>query len=199
MQLTYPQAPAGAVQQLRPALQAALQTQGFGINRAFARARASSLNLSQGFRGYALSLDDLANGAGLAQARAADWHYLVFAGGVSIADAQLSEVAGHLEFSALNHGALAASTISALNLAEQAPALQGQSCELRLLFVAALQVTALWLHGADSDVLIPIEPVPGNLAAQQLYSEAALLGVLVPAARQAKALFDADSSGTLGG
>lgn len=199
MQLTYPKAPAGGVQQLRPALQAALRTQGFGINRAFANAGPGTLNLSQAFRGYSLSLEDLANGGDLAQATPGDWHYLVFAGGVSIADAQLTETTGQLEFCALNHGALAASTISALNLAEQAPQLQGKSYELRLLFVPALQATLIWLHGDAEEVLIPIEPTPTNLAPRQLYSEATLFGLLVPAAKQAKAVFDADASGTLGG
>ncbi|ROL93469.1 hypothetical protein [Pseudomonas protegens] len=197
MQLTYPKAPTHGVQTLHPALQAALRTQGFGVNRAFANA--GTLSLSQAFRGYALSLEDLANGKGLNQATTGDWHYLVFAGGVSIADAQLTEVAGKVEFAALNHGALAASTISALNLAEQAPLLQGKSCELRLLFIPALQVTAIWLHAADAEVLIPIDPTPANLAAHQLYDAATLLSLLSPLARQAKAVFDADTSGTLGG
>ncbi|MGE8414116.1 MAG: hypothetical protein ACN6QY_17300 [Pseudomonas sp.] len=199
MQLTYPNPPAGGIQQLRPALQAALQTQGFGINRAFANAGPGTLNLSQAFRGYTLSLEALANGQGLDHATPGDWHYLVFTGGVSIADAQLTETAGQAQFCALNHGALAASTISALNLAEQAPQLQGKSCELRWLFVPALQSTLVWLHGDDEDVLIPVDPTPASLAPRQLYSEATLLGLLGPAARNAKAVFDADTSGTLGG
>ncbi|KAF0865015.1 hypothetical protein [Pseudomonas sp. LD120] len=199
MQLTYPKAPANGVQQLRPALQAALQTRGFGINRLFANARANTLSLSEAFRGYALSLEDLASGKGLDQACAGDWHYLVFAAGMSIADAQLREVAGMVEFSALNHGALAASTVSALNLAEQHPRLQGKAYELRLLFVPALQVTAIWLHGINEALLIPLQPTPKSLATHQLYSEAALLGLLAPAARHTKAAFDADTSGTLSG
>lgn len=198
MQLTYPKAPDDGVQHLRSALQAALQTQGFGINRGFARARAGNLKLSQAFRGYTLGLEDLAQGKGLAEAKAGDWHYLVFDAGVSIADAQLSEVAGKLGFSALNHGALAASAVRALELAEQAPQLQGQSYELRLLLVPALQMTAIWLHGGE-DQLIPIEPTPTTLAARQLYGETALLALLTAPAQQAKAIFDADSSGTLGG
>ncbi|MDP9528264.1 hypothetical protein [Pseudomonas protegens] len=199
MQLTYPKAPVDGVQHLRPALQAALQTQGFGINRGLAQAHAGNLNLSQAFRGYSLGLEDLARGKGLAEAKAGGWHYLVFDAGVAIADAQLSEVAGKLGFSALNHGALATSAVSALELAEQAPQLQGKSYELRLLFVPALQMTAIWLHGGGEDQLVPIEPTPKTLAARQLYSEAALLALLTAPAQQAKALFDADSSGTLGG
>ncbi|WP_377706606.1 hypothetical protein ACFMKY_25010 [Pseudomonas protegens] len=199
MHLTYPKAPVDGVQHLRSALQAALQTQGFGINRGFAKASARNLSLSQAFRGYSLSLEDLAQGKGLAEAKAGDWHYLVFDAGVSIADAQLTEVAGKVGFSALNHGSLAASAVNALDLAEQAPQLQGKSYELRLLFISALQVTAIWLHGPGEEVLIPIEPTPKTLAAHQLHSETALLALLAPAALQAKAIFDADTSGTLGG
>nr|BFD44055.1 hypothetical protein FFPRI1PSEUD_55540 [Pseudomonas sp. FFPRI_1] len=199
MQLTYPKAPATGVQQLQPALQAALQTQGFGVNHGFTRARSGHLSLSQGFRGYALSLEDLSSGHGLAQAQMGDWHYLVFAGGLSIADAQLTEAAGTLDFSALNHGALATSAVRALNLAENTASLQGKSYELRLLFVPALQVTAIWLHADAEDVLLPIEPTPPQLASRPLHDEASLLALLAPLARQAKAVFDTDTSGTLGG
>jgi len=125
MQLTYPKAPSNGVQTLRPVLQAALQTQGFGINRQFASAAPAKISLSEAYRGYSLSLEDLSQGKGLKDARLGDWHYLVFADGVSIADAQLAEIRGHVEFASLNHGNLAAATVDALQLAEQSPQLQG--------------------------------------------------------------------------
>ncbi|AZC33136.1 hypothetical protein C4K38_5199 [Pseudomonas chlororaphis subsp. piscium] len=199
MQLTYPKAPANGAQVLRPALQAALQSKGFGVNRQIAQATASKVSLSEPYRGYSLSLEDLAQGKGLQQAALGDWHYLVFSDGGSIADAQLAEVAGQVEFSSLNHGAMASATVNALNLAEKAPHLKGRTFELRVLFVSALQVVAIWLHASDEDVLIPIEPTPKRLASTKLYSEAALLALLAPAAQQAKAAFDADTTGLLGG
>ncbi|BBP69501.1 hypothetical protein PHLH6_15050 [Pseudomonas sp. Seg1] len=198
MQLTYPKAPSNGVQTLRPALQAALQTRGFGVNRQFANAAAAKISLSEAYRGYSLSLDDLSNGKGLQNARIGDWHYLVFADGVTIADAQLAEVRGHVEFASLNHGDLAAATVGALKLAEQSPQLQGKTVELRLLFVSALNVVAIWLHADGEELLIPIEPTPRDLAVTRLYSEAALLAALKPAAAQAKQRFDADTSGLLG-
>jgi len=198
MQLSYPKAPANGVQALRPALQAALQTRGFGINPQFAKAIPSKVSLSEPYRGYALSLDDLAQGKGLNAATLGDWHYLVFSDGVSIADAQLAEVAGQVEFSSLNHGAMAASTVNALTLAENAAQLQGKTYELRVLFVSALHLVAIWLHGADDDVLIPVDPTPKDLAATRLYNEASLLALLTPAAQQAKKGFDADTTGLLG-
>ncbi|KAF2393446.1 hypothetical protein [Pseudomonas frederiksbergensis] len=198
MQLTYPKAPSNGVQTLRPALQAALQTQGFGINRQFANATPSKISLSEAYRGYSLSLEDLSQGKGLKAAKVGDWHYLVFADGVTIADAQLADVRGHVEFSSLNHGAMAAATVAALKLAEQSPQLQGKTVELRVLFVSAIHLVAIWLHADTEDVLIPIEPTPKELAVTQLYSEAALLASLKPAANQAKQRFDADTSGLLG-
>ena len=198
MQLTYPKAPSNGVQTLRPALQAALQTQGFGANRQFANALPAKISLSEAYRGYSLNLEDLSHGKGLKDARLGDWHYLVFADGVTIADAQLAEVRGHVEFASLNHGSHAAATVSALKLAEQAPQLQGKSVELRVLFVSALHVVAIWLHADGEDVLIPIEPTPKELASPRLYAEAALLAQLKPAAEQAKRRFDADTSGQLG-
>ncbi|PKA71840.1 hypothetical protein ATI02_4846 [Pseudomonas baetica] len=198
MQLTYPKAPSNGVQTLRPALQAALQTQGFGANRQFANATAAKISLGEAWRSYSLSLEDLSNGKGLKDARIGDWHYLVFADGVTIADAQLAEVRGHVEFASLNHGGLAAATVGALKLAEQSPQLQGKTVEPRLLFVSALHVVAIWLHADGEDVLIPIEPTPKELAATRLYSEAALLALLKPAADKAKQRFDADTSGLLG-
>ncbi|RON53976.1 hypothetical protein [Pseudomonas frederiksbergensis] len=198
MQLTYPKAPSNGVQTLRPALQAALQTQGFGINRQFANATANKISLSEAYRGYSLSLEDVSQGKGLKDAKLGDWHYLVFSDGVTIADAQLADVRGHVEFSSLNHGAMAAATVGALKLAEQSPQLQGKTAELRVLFVSAIHLVAIWLHADGEDVLIPIEPTPKELAVTQVYSEAALLALLKPAANQAKQRFDADTSGLLG-
>lgn len=198
MQLTYPKAPSNGVQTLRPALQAALQTQGFGVNRQFANATAGKISLSEAYRGYSLTLEDLSNGKGLKDARIGNWHYLAFADGVTIADAQLAEVRGHVEFSSLNHGNMAAATVGALKLAEQSPQLHGKTVELRVLFVSALHVVAIWLHADGEDLLIPIEPTPKELALAQVYSEATLLAKLKPAADQAKRRFDADTSGQLG-
>lgn len=201
MQLTYPQAPSQGVHILRPALQAALQTKGFGINNGFATAVPSKITLSEPYRGYTLSLEDLALGKGLKNATSGNWHYLVFADGTTLADAELAEVQGAVEFSSLNHGAIAPSTVKALKLAENTPSLQGKSYELRMLFVSALHFVAIWLHvsGAENeDVVIPIAPTPTTLAGTQVYSEAALLALLKPAAGQLKAQFDADTTGLLG-
>ncbi|MEB0048688.1 MULTISPECIES: hypothetical protein [unclassified Pseudomonas] len=198
MQLTYPKAPSNGVQTLRPALQAALQTQGFGINRQFAQASASGISLSAPYRSYSLSLEDLAQGKRLKDAALGDWHYLVFADGVTIAEAQLAEKQGHVEFSSLNHGAMASATVSALELAENAAQLQGKTVELRVLFISALHVVAIWLHADGDDVLIPIAPTPPELAATQLYSEVSLMALLTPAASRAKQAFDADTRGLLG-
>jgi hypothetical protein len=198
MQLTYPKAPSNGVQTLRPALQAALQSQGFGVNRQFASATASHISLSEAYRGYSLSLEDLTQGKGLKDAKAGDWHYLVFSGGVTIADAQLADVRGHVEFSSLNHGAMASATVAALKLAEQSQQLQGKTVELRVLFVSAVHLVAIWLHAEGEDVLIPIEPTPKELAVTQLYSDTALLTLLKPAVDQARQRFDADTSGLLG-
>lgn len=95
-----------------------------------------------------------------ARSKVGDWHYLVFADSVTIADAQLADVHGKVEFSSLNHGTFAAGTVDALKMAEQSPQLQGKTVELRVLFISALHVVAVWLHADSEDVLIPIEPTP---------------------------------------
>ncbi|HHL0960469.1 TPA: hypothetical protein ACQVH3_005283 [Serratia marcescens] len=199
MQLTYPKVPSSGIQALRPALQTALQTKGFGINHQFAVAAPNKIRLSEGYRGYSLSIEDLSHGKGLKSAKVGDWHYLVFADSVAIADAQLADVQGQVEFAALNHGTFAAETVDALKLAEQSPQLQGKTVELRVLFISALHVVAIWLHTDCEDILIPIEPTPKKIAVTQLYSEAALLVLLKSSAEQACNRFDADSSGLLGG
>ncbi|ACX87867.1 hypothetical protein F6Q07_15450 [Pectobacterium parmentieri] len=199
MQLTYPKAPSNGVQALRPALQSALKPQGFGINRQFAAAKPGKIKLSEGYRGYSLNLEDLIHGKGLKDAKVGDWHYLVFADEVTIADAQLTDVHGHVEFASLNHGNLAAATVEALKLADLSPQLQGKTVELRVLFISALHVVAIWLYADSEDVLIPIEPTPKEIAVTQLYNEVELLALLKPAADQAHKRFDADTSGLLGG
>ncbi|WP_248748757.1 hypothetical protein [Pseudomonas sp. MWU15-20650] len=198
MQLTYPKAPSNGVQTLRPALQAALQTQGAGAHHSLAAAAPGKIRLSEAYRGYSLSLEDLTHGKSLKDAKVGDWHYLVFADGVTIADAQLADVQGQVEFASLNHGPLAAATVDALKLAEQSAQLKGKTVELRVLFISALHVVAIWLHADSEEVLIPIEPTPKELAVTQLYSEAALLKLLKPAAEEARKRFDADTRGQLG-
>ncbi|MEI7352625.1 hypothetical protein WCU98_22860, partial [Pectobacterium parmentieri] len=157
------------------------------------------IKLSEGYRGYSLNLEDLIHGKGLKDAKVGDWHYLVFADEVTIADAQLTDVHGHVEFASLNHGNLAAATVEALKLADLSPQLQGKTVELRVLFISALHVVAIWLYADSEDVLIPIEPTPKEIAVTQLYNEVELLALLKPAADQAHKRFDADTSGLLGG
>jgi hypothetical protein len=168
------------------------------VQHALAAAVPGQIRLSEGYRGYSLSLEDLSLGKGLKDAKVGDWHYLVFADGATIADAQLADVRGHVEFASLNHGTLAAATVDALKLAEQSAQLQGKTVELRVLFISALHVVAIWLHADGEEVLIPIEPTPKDLAITQLYSEAALLALLKPAAEQARQRFAADTRGELG-
>ncbi|PHM26098.1 hypothetical protein [Xenorhabdus budapestensis] len=199
MQLIFPKAPANGVHILRPALQAALDTQGFGINPQFAKADPSKISLSEPYRGYSLTLDDLAKGQGLGKAALGTWHYLIFADGVAVADARLADVGDKVEFVSLNYGKIASASVNALALAESSSQLQGKTFELRLLFVSALHFVAIWLHTADEDVLIPIEPTPKDVAVTRLFDEAGLLALLTPAALLAKKVIDADNSGRLGG
>ena len=59
-----------------------------------------------------------------------------------------------------------------------------QPYEIRVLEAPALAFAALWLHGAERDLVLPLEGVAG-LAAQKPYTPAQVLAVLQPIAAAA--------------
>jgi hypothetical protein len=83
-----------------------------------------------------------------------------------------------LAFLGLTHSPFTAATIEALTVAERMPKVAKADYELRLLKVPAVYLIALWLHGGDADILVPMGDPPGGLKKNKAYSEAGVIRAL---------------------
>lgn len=198
MTIIFPAAPAGSEESIRPALEVALNSRAFRMQRELPRAASAHFSLSPAWQGYFLTLDSLLAGAGPDNAIAGNWHRLVFINGEAVMDAQLVDQDDTLTFSSLNIGPVAPATVNALRQAENSASLDDDDCEMRLLSVAALHLVTVWLHGAQKDVFIPIAPTPASLRPAQVTDWSGLSRVLIPAAQAMKKSVDADVTGCRG-
>jgi hypothetical protein len=79
---------------------------------------------------------------------------------------------------AVNTGDYVSGTVFAIELAEQRD--DPPIAEMRLLRVPALHLTALWLSAADhADLLIPLDPAPPPLDANEFYTPLELVAQLI--------------------
>jgi hypothetical protein len=135
---------------------------------------------------YVATLDDLAAGKLLAAAKQTGWRYLLVQHDAAVAEAEIGAgragargaKAGKLLFLGLTHSPFTAATIEALKAAERMPKVAKADYELRLLKVPAVYLIALWLHGGDADLLIPMGDPPGGLKKNNAYSEAGIIRAL---------------------
>jgi hypothetical protein len=148
---------------------------------------------------YVATLDDLVAGRLLGAARQTSWRYLLVQGDVAIAEAELGVARRAApgakpkdpEFLGLTHGPFTGATVDALHAAEALPQSAKADYELRLLKVPAVYLVALWLHGANEDILIPMGTPPAGLRKNKPYSEAHVIRALRDVATRAKAFQDA--------
>jgi hypothetical protein len=151
---------------------------------------------------YVATLDDLAAGKLLAAAKQTGWRYLLVHSDAAVGEAELS--AGRrgakgakgakskdLEFLGLTHGPFTAATIDALHAAERLPQVEKSDYELRLLKVPAVYLVALWLHGKEDDLLVPMGDPPAGLKRNKPYSEAGVIRALRDVVARTKAFQDA--------
>lgn len=135
---------------------------------------------------YVATLDDLAKGKLLAGAKQTGWRYLLVQHDAAVAEAEVGAgragargaKSGKLEFLSLTHSPFTAATIEALTAAERMPKVAKADYELRLLKVPAVYLIALWLHGGDADILVPMGDPPGGLKKNKAYSEAGVIRAL---------------------
>ena len=135
---------------------------------------------------YVATLEDLAAGKLLDAAKQTGWRYLLVQNDTAVAEAEVG--AGHagargarsgkLEFLGLTHGPFTGATIEALTAAERMPKVAKADYELRLLKVPAVYLAALWLHGGNADIVIPMGDPPGGLKKNRAYTEAGVIRAL---------------------
>ncbi len=161
--------------------------------------RAEELAHSEPHPVYVATLDDLAAGKLLDAAKQTSWRYLLVQRDEAVAEAELSAAqrgargakGKDLEFVSLTHGPFTAATVEALRAAENLPQVAKADYELRLLKVPAVYLVALWLHGGEQDILVPMGDPPGGLKRNKPYSEAGVIRALRDVVARTKQFQDA--------
>jgi hypothetical protein len=133
---------------------------------------------------YFVSLESIAAGKVFSQAELTGWRYIVldderplFAAELDIDLAQ-----GALEFSNTNQGPHVEGTLEGVRIAESLDDVREHDFELRLLEIPSLYVIALWLHGEEKDLLIPLPPTNPRLTPYDIYTSEELLAAVQNAA-----------------
>lgn len=153
---------------------------------ALAKAKAADVSLAAPHPVFVLGLDDLAAGRGLGAADRVAWRYLVLEKDLTVAAVEApsrpgADVGRDL---IVNEGPFVGATTDAIRLVEELPEVGERDFELRLLRIPALYVVALWLHGGDGDVVVPLAPAPPALEAGARYSGAVFTERLQDPARE---------------
>jgi hypothetical protein len=149
--------------------------------------RTDDLALAEPHQAFAVGLNDLAAGKLLKVARPAGWRYLIIQGTSAVAEVELGSddgSRGQLDFRGLHQSPFSNATLKALRMAEDLPQVKKQDYELRFLTVPAVYLAAVWLHGEDGDIVIPIHQPPEGLEANRPYSEKAIITALQARAKQ---------------
>ena len=151
---------------------------------------------------YVATLDDLAAGKLLADAKQTGWRYLLAQNDEVVAEAELTEgrpaakatkgaKGKELAFAGLTHGPFTGATVDGLHAAERLPQVEKADYELRLLKVPAVYLVALWLHGGNEDLLVPIGQPPAGLKKNRAYTEAGVIRALRATVARTKEFSDA--------
>lgn len=120
---------------------------------------------------YQLTLEQAAQANCLDGATNTGWYYPII-GGAAPGLAQVREKPTGSVYEGLTQGPLPTRIVAASYLADQRLGTAAETYEPRILFVHALHIAALWLHGA-SDLLIPLlEGQPPGSAPLRLVSDA---------------------------
>lgn len=151
------------------------------------------LELTSPHETYVLDLDALDDDDPLTAARATGWRYLLRQGDRAMASAETVETQpSEHRFALFNSGPFVASTVEALAAAEDLPQVAGEDVQARLLTMPGIALRALWLHGAGTDLLMPLAPAPPNVQPGRAYDPDDLFDLLGDQARLARSI-DPDS------
>ena len=145
---------------------------------------------------YVLSIADLLADDPLASATAAGWRYLLSDGQQAVAAAMTTRTEGGEDrFALFNNGPYVGGTVTALQEAATLPQAETTDLQVRLLTVPALNLTAVWLHGDDEELLVPLAPAPAPTTAGTPQPASELLASLREPARALADIGAADETG----
>lgn len=181
MPLNLPEPPHGVADEVRSKLHK-FAAEGKFSGKALRGARKESLDVSTPHQVFTMGLDDVLAGGGVERTQPAGWRYLIEEAGQPIASAETSAGSeGTQEVSSFTEGPFVAATDKAMKFVRKLPKLEAAGFELRLLRIPAVYQMALWLHSADEDLMVPLEPSSIGkegkaMPADQFFSDLAELG-----------------------
>ncbi|GAB3085348.1 hypothetical protein [Micromonospora schwarzwaldensis] len=160
MPLHVPEPPHGQADQVKSKLHR-FADEGRFTGKALRGARKEQLDVSTPHQVFTMGLDDVLAGGGVDRTQPAGWRYLIEDSGQPIASAETSAgPEGTQEVSKFTEGPFVAATDKAMKIVRRLPKLAAAGFELRLLRIPAVYQMALWLHSAEEDLLVPLEPSP---------------------------------------
>jgi hypothetical protein len=170
MSLFVPEPPAKGLRIINEALGSLLSQPGSALS-AMAGINPDRLSAAAPHRTYFVQLESVAEGRILSEAELTGWRYIVLndESPLLAAELDIDADAGVLEFSNANLGPHAEGTLQGVRIAESLDEVRERDFELRLLEIPSLYVIALWLHGAEKDLLIPLPPTNPGLTPYRIY------------------------------
>jgi hypothetical protein len=157
----------------------------------------AELTLTDPHEVYTLALNELVGRDDpLPAARPVGWRYMLSNEGQVVTSAMTTlNQDGEHRFALFNNGPYVGGTVAALAEAAELPEAADQDMEVRLLTVPALHLTAVWLHGDQDDVLMPLTPAPPSVTPGQPYPAGELLATLREPARALAEIGPDDETG----
>lgn len=162
--------------------------------------KAQAPSTEQALPVYNLGLSDLVKDRNVRASTQTGWRYTLKQNNETIAHAEtVVDRNGKNLFAGTNEGPLVEGTAKAIKAAEKQSEIKKGNYEVRLLFVPALHVTALWLVDKESraDLAMPTEPAPAPLVPNKLMPLENLLEFLQEQAKSKLESYHGDD--TLGG
>lgn len=147
---------------------------------------------------FALGLQDILDSSdALAAAQPVGWRFLLAdRGGPTAAAQTVVTPDGDHRFASFNSGPYVGATVTALESVRDHPEASEADLEVRLLTVPAVNLTAIWLHGDDRDVLVPMDPAPPGVDGGRRYPSEELLAALREPARALVEIRAEDATGS---
>lgn len=183
MTLFVPEPPAEGLRIINEAL-GSLLSQPASLLSATTGLNLDALSAAAPHRCYFVRLESVAGGQILSEAELTGWRYIVLSDELPLLAAELNINADEdvPEFSNTNQGPHVEGTVEGVRIAESLDEVRRQDFELRLLEIPSLYVIALWLHGEENNLLIPLPPTNPVLTSFGIFTEEELLTVLREAA-----------------
>jgi hypothetical protein len=169
MPINYRNAPPDAIEVLKTELEQMTSKRAFGtprLHNAITK-KAEVPLLEHALPVYQLGLYDIAKNQDIKAAIQTGWRYPLKLNNEIIAHAEtIIDPSGKNLFSSINEGPVVEGTTKAIKTVEKQNEIMNGNFEVRLLFIPALNIAALWLVDKEgkADFALPIiEPVPESL------------------------------------